>query len=108
MEREKEREGQRERERHAHASRKCGHALSSPHSYSQSVSMHDYYINVYTVTSMVVCGWVKPFVDLQPWTQIIYEVFQEKRVVLGRNELGGLCLTGDNLKVVWAEFSTLS
>jgi hypothetical protein len=42
---ERERERKREIELHAHASRKCGHALSIPHSVSQSVSMRDYYIN---------------------------------------------------------------
>jgi hypothetical protein len=34
----------RERELHAQASRKCGRALSIPHSVSQTVSMCDYYI----------------------------------------------------------------
>jgi hypothetical protein len=48
IEREREREGKREKEGeralHARASRKCGRALSIPHSFIQSVSMRDYII----------------------------------------------------------------
>jgi hypothetical protein len=51
-EREKKREGEREkrgkeRELHARASRNCGHAISVPHSFSQSVRKRGYYINTY-------------------------------------------------------------
>ncbi len=43
-EKERERERKRERERERE-SRKCVRAPSIPHSFSQSVSMRDYYIN---------------------------------------------------------------